>query len=144
MGLTFEQTQRCQAGKCGRFCAEILRVVPPAGALYRLVTEETEIGGYRIPKDWKIAVGIAEMHQAPDIDMSVDHATLKQTENCPFGLGNRMCIGYKFAKLELIVWLMCTLQRYSANVTASKEILFPFRYMNVQVSFSSKTKAYEG
>jgi len=79
------------------------------------------------------------MHNVKDIDMSVDHATLKQTENCPFGLGNRMCVGYKFAKLELVVWLMCVLRNYQVNVTASKEVFCPFHYMNVQASFSSRT-----
>jgi cytochrome P450 len=137
--LTFEQTQACQVGKCGRFCAEILRVLPVVSSLYRLVTEETEIGGYRIPKGWKLSVSIPDMHQAQDIDMSVDHSTLKQTENCAFGLGNRMCLGYRFAKLELIVWLMCTLRNYEVSMVASKEIVFPFHYMNVRASFSSKT-----
>jgi len=136
--LTWEQTQSCQAGKCGRFCAEILRVVPPANNLYRLVTEDMELEGYRIPKGWKVTASIPELHQAQDIDMSVDHSSLKQLENCTFGLGNRLCIGYKFAKLELIVWLMCTLRNYQTYVTGSKEILFPFRYMNVNVAFSHK------
>lgn len=137
--LTWQQTQTCQAGKCGRFCAEILRVIPPVSNLFRLVTEDMEVGGYIIPKGWKVTASIPDLHNAPDLDMSVDHSSLKQLENCPFGVGNRMCIGYKFAKLELIIWLMCTLRNYDVCVKESKELLFPFRYMNVQVAFSHKT-----
>jgi len=110
-------------------------LVPPISNIFRIVTDETEIGGYRIPRGWKISVSLPEMHNVQDIDMSVDHATLKQTENCPYGLGNRMCAGYRFANLELMVWLMYTLSNYQVSVAASREIKFPFHYMTVQASF---------
>nr|AMR99693.1 ABA-8-hydroxylase [Scrippsiella trochoidea] len=136
--LTWEQTQTCQDGKCGRFCAEILRVVPVVNNIYRLVTEDTEFEGYIIPKGWKVTASIPELHSVEDIDLSVDHSSLKQLENCPFGMGHRMCIGYKFAKLELIIWLMCTLRNYQVSIEESKEFLFPFHYMSVKAAFSRK------
>jgi len=136
--LTWEQIQTCQVGKCGRFCGEILRVMPVVNNLYRLATEDTEVAGYVIPKGWKVTASIPDLHNAQEMDLSVDHQSLKQLENCPFGVGNRMCIGYKFAKLELMIWLMCALRNYQVTVKESKELFFPFHYMNVKVAFSHR------
>merc|ERR1712032_1588758 len=97
--------------------------------------------GYRIPKGWKISANFEEMHKAsnnPDFDLTLDHNGLKQLENCPFGLGARMCIGYKFAKLELVVWLMHLLSKYEIRVEKSKQVVLPMVSMTVQAAFTRR------
>mmetsp|Transcript_17817 Transcript_17817/g.62555 ORF Transcript_17817/g.62555 Transcript_17817/m.62555 type:complete len:306 (-) Transcript_17817:65-982(-) len=139
--LTYRQVQACQDGKCGRFISEVIRAIPVVNTLFREVVEDMEIGGYLIPKGWKVAANLSEVEQMNDpldIDMSNDHKCMRVLENCPFGLGNRMCLGYRFAKFELMVWLMCILSKYSVAVTKSQMVLFRSHYVAVQAAITSK------
>merc|ERR1719393_1113909 len=115
--ITWEMVEALEHGKCGTFISEQQRLVPGVSALYRMVTEDTEIGGYRIPKGWKIMTCPAAEQTAlagnkQTIDLSIDHSKLKESEYMPFGGGARKCIGYRFAREELVVWLMMLLKRY--------------------------------
>mmetsp|Transcript_84510 Transcript_84510/g.229397 ORF Transcript_84510/g.229397 Transcript_84510/m.229397 type:complete len:462 (+) Transcript_84510:88-1473(+) len=139
--LTYKQVQACQDGKCGRFISEVMRAIPAVNTLFREVVEDMEIEGYLIPKGWKVAASLSEVQQINDpldIDMSNDHKSMRVLENCPFGLGNRMCLGYRFGKFELMVWLMCILSKYSVAVTKSQLVPFLFHYVAVQVAITSK------
>jgi len=139
--MTWKQVQACQSGKCGRFIAEVLRVVPPVANIHRTATEDMEVLGYRIPKGWKITANCGELHQtyhSLDLDMSLAHSSMVQLENCPFGVGARMCIGYKFAKLELMIWLMELLSQYQIEVKSSTRSVFPMAGMRVVASFSKR------
>lgn len=139
--MTWAQVQACQSGKCGRFISEVLRVLPPAPNIHRTVTQDMELLGYRIPAGWKISANLAELHQSAhslELDMSLDHSSLTQLENCPFGVGARMCIGYKFANLELAIWLMTLLSKYQVHVKSSTRHVFPMAGMRVHASFSKR------
>lgn len=145
--LTWEQAQACQNGKCGRFITEVLRVATPVKNLYRELQEEITVKDYRIPKGWKITASIQDLHDdlgAPKFDMSMNHGELRQLDNCPFGVGSRMCIGYKFAKLELLVLLMCLLRHHVVHLEASQLVIFPFTHWDIQASFGSKSSAAVG
>mmetsp|Transcript_34003 Transcript_34003/g.107992 ORF Transcript_34003/g.107992 Transcript_34003/m.107992 type:complete len:123 (-) Transcript_34003:106-474(-) len=120
-----------------------MRVIPVINTISRAVVEDMEIEGYLIPKGWKVSANLAEVHQIKDmldIDISNDHKSMRLLENCPFGLGNRMCLGYKFANFELTVWLMCILSKYSIAVTKSQRVPFLFHHVAVQAAFTSKAR----
>merc|ERR1719335_1856680 len=81
--ITWEMAQQCQAGKCGRFINEVLRVLPPVSGAFRVATDEMEVAGYRIPKGWKVSTTLPHLHEQARplvIDLSIDHNTLKPLE----------------------------------------------------------------
>lgn len=142
--LTMKQIQACSLGKCGRFLDEVLRVSPPITHLFRVVDEDMEVGGYVIPSGWKVSLNTQQLHGTDEIqglDMTVDHKTLRLCQNCPFGMGIRMCLGYKFAKLMLMVWLMCMVRNYQHKVGEASLHKFPIYYRRVTMTFSKKRAA---
>ena len=56
-----------------------------------------------------------------------------------FGGGARMCIGYKFAKDELLVFLMCFLKGYDLEIKSSKPKSLPFRSYSIEGRFLKRT-----
>jgi cytochrome P450 len=93
---------------------ETLRLRPVIPIVVRKVTEPVEIGGYTIPKGWKVAPCIYLMHRHADV-YGPDPAAfrperfLEQPAGTytwiPFGGGIRRCIGASFAVFEMKVVL---------------------------------------
>jgi len=142
--ITWDMAEKLQKGKCGRFIDETLRLRSPVAALYREVQQDMEYQGYTIPKGWKIMTSpIVQNEQVSanrDIDLSIDHSKLREDQFSPFGGGSRKCIGYNFAKLELIIWLMCTLRHFCVEVDSgsTKPVNVPFIFYQVTARFSKK------
>ncbi|MFC6823797.1 cytochrome P450 [Halopelagius fulvigenes] len=91
---------------------ESLRLYPPAFIMFRKVTEDTELGGYRIPKGTRLTLPQFYIHtderwyDAPErFDPSrwteEFEDSLPDYAYFPFGGGPRHCIGMRFAMLEL-------------------------------------------
>jgi cytochrome P450 len=108
-----------------RVIDETLRLFPPAYVLPRISSEETEVGGYRIPKHAELVLWIWHCHHDarwfPDPErfdpdrfdrgrVHHPHAYL------PFGAGSRTCIGKTFATLEAKLLLVTIAKRFRVEV----------------------------
>jgi len=129
-------------GKCGRFLGEQLRIMPPVTGVYRMLVEDMEVAGYTIPKGWKIMVSPQAVHtdlydDKQTLDLTIDHSKLKDYEYMPFGGGARKCIGYGFARLELLVWMMALFRNYTFEIDTEQTTLktLPFITASVMARF---------
>ncbi|MFB6197193.1 MAG: cytochrome P450, partial [Halobacteriaceae archaeon] len=91
---------------------ETLRLYPPSYAIFRQATEETEIGGYRVPEGSKVTVPQIHVHRDERFYENPDafrpgrwseefEESLPEYAFFPFGGGPRHCIGMRFAMMEL-------------------------------------------
>ncbi|HYO91168.1 MAG TPA: cytochrome P450, partial [Pyrinomonadaceae bacterium] len=101
--------------------AESMRLYPPAWAIGRLATKETEIGGYTIAPGSLVLLSQYVMHRDPryytdpqrfDPERWTPEAkeARPQFSYFPFGAGARRCIGESFAWMEGVL-LIATLAR---------------------------------
>ena len=100
---------------------EAMRLYPPAYAVGREAIEETEIGGYRVPKGTQLFAFQWVTHRdaryfdEPDA-FKPERWTVEGTEQVPkyayfpFGGGPRQCIGNYFAMMEVVL-LLATIGR---------------------------------
>jgi cytochrome P450 len=102
---------------------EGMRLYPPAWTIGRKSLEETEIGGYRVPKNTTIFIDVYNTHRHPDYWETPDEflperfsPEAKKNRHklayLPFGAGQRMCIGNNFAMMEMKIVVAMTIQRY--------------------------------
>lgn len=104
---------------------ESLRLHPVIYNVARMVTEDVELGGYRIPAGYTVLPGIGPVHGDPAnhpepekfrperfLDGSATPATW-----LPFGGGIRRCLGAGFAQLEGVAILREIVGRY--RITAA-------------------------
>ncbi|MYM63916.1 cytochrome P450 [Pseudomaricurvus sp. HS19] len=86
------------------FCEETLRFYAPVPALPRVVTEDTELGGKKIPKDalvflcWASGNRDPERFENPD-EFSIDRKASSQ--HLSFGTGVHVCLGAMLARNEV-------------------------------------------
>ena len=100
-------------------CKEVLRIRPVVFDVGRILTEPTEVAGYRLPAGVMVAPGIGLVHrdarQYPDPDRFDPARMLGGTPGpttwLPFGGGNRRCLGANFALVEMAVVLREVLRR---------------------------------
>jgi cytochrome P450 len=109
---------------------EALRMYPPAiGVFLRQATNNTEIGGYQIPRGSLVGLSSFVTHRDPR--WFADPETFKPERFLPpaveqipagayfpFGMGPRVCIGQGFAMTEMILIVASVLQR--CEVTLAK------------------------
>jgi len=104
------------------FIKEVQRMQPVATvALSRRCTQAANVCGMDIPEDMVIAVDLLSLHYNPEywenpntfnpqrFDISNQYNKLAYM---PFGLGSRICVGMKFALLEMKVCLAKLLKLY--------------------------------
>eukprot|EP01113_Clastostelium_recurvatum_P003021 TRINITY_DN11304_c0_g2_i1.p1 TRINITY_DN11304_c0_g2~~TRINITY_DN11304_c0_g2_i1.p1 ORF type:complete len:501 (+),score=82.96 TRINITY_DN11304_c0_g2_i1:2-1504(+) len=90
---------------------ESLRIRPPIPAIMRRAEHDTTLGDYHIPKDTVITVGIYVMHHHPDLWTDPERfdpdrwdaldSQKSMGTYIPFVMGDRSCIGNRFALLEI-------------------------------------------
>lgn len=112
-----------------RVIKEVLRLYPPAPAFPRdPVTEET-LNGVRLEAGAFVMVAPYFTHRHPDFWTNPEHFDpdrfLPERERefhpyayCPFGGGNRICIGNSFAMLEMSVLTAVLARRFDAHLIA--------------------------
>ncbi|WP_336037755.1 cytochrome P450 [Halobacterium yunchengense] len=95
-----------------RVAKEVLRLRPPAGALFREPREDVELAGYRVPEGTMVVLPQFAVHTDPRFyDDPETFRPERWTDGLeddlpdyayfPFGGGPRHCIGMRFAALEL-------------------------------------------
>ncbi|PSN45117.1 Cytochrome P450 4c3 [Blattella germanica] len=102
---------------------EVMRLFPPVTFIFRTVQEDTDLGnGYLAPKGSSITVLSNETHRDPAIYENPNEFDPDRfsPENCfgrhpyayiPFGGGRRICVGYKYAMMEMKTMLSVMLRR---------------------------------
>lgn len=82
--------------------AEVQRFMPPIPVLGRLVTQDTEIGGLRIPGGSQAALLVAGGNRDPRHydDPDTFDITRNPTDHLAFGYGTHACAGQGLARLE--------------------------------------------
>jgi cytochrome P450 len=131
---------------------EALRLMPPAGGVRRVTTQDVEFGGYRIPKGWAVMLGINGTHRAPPWTeplrfdperMGPERAEHKQQPHCliPFGGGARVCLGQHFALAEMAIVLSLLVRGYRWELVPGQDLSlvpmpFPHPRSGIEVRFS--------
>ena len=115
-----------------RVAKEAMRLYPPAGMLFREATEDTELGGYRVPEGTKVLLPQFTVHaddrwfDAPD-RFRPERFTAERSDQrpdfayFPFGGGPHQCIGMHFAMMELKHILPIIARRVEFELVSSPE-----------------------
>ncbi|XP_051155929.1 cytochrome P450 4C1-like [Leptopilina boulardi] len=119
-----------------RVLKENLRLYPSVPVIGRLLTEDTELDGYTIPKGTNFGLLIFSVHRDPETwpDPEKFDPDRFLPENCrnrnpyayiPFSAGPRNCIGTKFAMAEQKIVLTAILRKWRVKSAKSpKEMKF--------------------
>lgn len=109
-------------------CKEVLRIRPVVFDVGRILTEPTEVAGYRLPAGVMVAPGIGLVHRDAGQYADPDRfdpdrmlgASLGPTTWLPFGGGNRRCLGANFALAEMAVVLREVLRRVDLHTSTAR------------------------
>ena len=115
---------------------EAMRLYPPAYAVGREAIEETEIGGFRVPKGTQLFAFQWVTHRDPryfddPAAFKPERWTSEISEQLPkyayfpFGGGPRQCIGNYFAMMEIVLLLATIGQRFQFALTEEKVEVLP-------------------
>ncbi|KAL0052923.1 hypothetical protein WJX82_009946 [Trebouxia sp. C0006] len=115
---------------------EGMRLHPPVTpfiALIRESSEDTELGGFKLPAGTKVGINVLGMHHNPKhfpdpqdflperfLDGPKGPPSRHLYAYLPFGVGPRKCIGHKFAMEEGVLTLVRLLQHFSFSLDAAK------------------------
>ncbi|GLJ25597.1 hypothetical protein SUGI_0490380 [Cryptomeria japonica] len=107
---------------------ETLRLIPPAFGGFRKVMKDIEFGGYAIPKGWQLFWAASSTHMDEEIftepnkfDPSHFSTRLPPYTFIPFGGGHRICPGYDFTKMEIVIYLHHLVLNYKWSLMDPKE-----------------------
>ncbi|KAK8629646.1 hypothetical protein V6N13_078479 [Hibiscus sabdariffa] len=116
---------------------ETLRVANIISGVFRRTTTDVNIGGYTIPKGWKVFASFRAVHL--DHDHFKDARTFNPWRwqnmpgtSCsgnfytPFGGGPRLCPGYELARVEISIFLHHLVTQFSwVPAEEDKLVFFP-------------------
>jgi len=110
---------------------EAMRLYPPAYAIGREAIEETEIGGYSVPKRTQVFAFPWVTHRDPRYFDEPDAFKPERWESTeqlpkyayfPFGGGPRQCIGNYFAMMEIVLLLATIGQRFRFSLDPGHKV----------------------
>jgi len=114
----------------GRVMRETLRLYPPLPIIPRMASEETEFAGFRIPKGAMCVISPIHTHRMSEWwddpqRFDPDRFAPERAEDerhshswIPFGGGSHMCIGLRFAEMQIKLVLHHLVRRYRWSVPA--------------------------
>ncbi|KAH9299480.1 hypothetical protein KI387_031162, partial [Taxus chinensis] len=101
---------------------ETMRIFPPTFGSFRKVIADIHHDGYTIPKGWRVLVtnhstsGKEEYFDEPDKfkpSRFEDGKYVAPYTFLPFGAGIRICPGWEFAKLEMLLFIHHFVKHFS-------------------------------
>ncbi len=109
---------------------ESMRVLPPVPMHPRIVAEDSELAGHRLPAGSELFLSIFHMHHDPAVFSEPDlfrprrWETIKPSvyEYNPFSAGPRMCIGASFATMEIKIVLATLLQKFRLEMPEDAKV----------------------
>lgn len=95
---------------------EALRLYPPAGRQFRIALRDTALGPYVVPAGTPVTICHYLLHRrhAETFDPDRSATTSGLPTAIPFGAGQRVCLGRRYALLELRLLLPLVIQRVHA------------------------------
>ncbi|WNG24081.1 cytochrome P450 [Cystobacter fuscus] len=114
-----------------RLIEEVLRYEPPAQSSLRLVTEDTELGGVRVPRGALVAVllgsALRDEQRYPEADrFDLDR---EGPSHLPFGHGIHFCLGAQLARMEARLGLEALLARVRGVSLTGQEVSWSQSYI---------------
>lgn len=93
-------------GRLTRFVEELIRIEPPARALFRVTTKDVELGGKHIPEDSFVCMIFASANEDEALftcprEFDMDRKNLGR--HVSFGGGIHLCVGMSLARMEIKV-----------------------------------------
>jgi cytochrome P450 len=118
----------------GQVFDEAMRLFPPVYSLARRAVEDTEIGGFAIPKGSEVMIWTyftqrdPRFYPEPDVFRPErfapgEEAKLPRMAYLPFGGGPRACIGKAFATMEGRLLLANLVQRFSFELVKGQRVI---------------------
>ncbi|XP_048235735.1 beta-amyrin 28-monooxygenase [Ricinus communis] len=109
--------------------SEVLRLSPPVSSAYRHAIVDFTYEGYTIPKGWQLFTSFGTTHRDPALFPNPERFDASRFEGngppsysyIPFGGGPRMCIGYEFARLEMLIFLHNIIKRFKWDILIPDE-----------------------
>lgn len=115
------------------FVSEVLRH-SQSEYLYRRVTAEIELGGYRIPAGWWLRVGVWESHHEPPEFASPAEAAIRYApggtgvEHAPFGIDRHACSGANLSMRSSAVLASTVAAATDIEVVPASGVVRGFRH----------------
>ncbi|KAG0570905.1 hypothetical protein KC19_6G196400 [Ceratodon purpureus] len=109
---------------------ETMRIEPVVLGGFRTAIQDVEFGGYTIPKGWKFLFSTAASHRSEKFFPNPDKFDPSRFEGqsapppytyVPFGGGPRLCLGYEFARLEMLIFLHYVTLNYEFEMVEPDE-----------------------
>nr|WNK22287.1 cytochrome P450 [Athetis lepigone] len=135
----------CEMEYVDKVLSEGLRRFPPIGMLTRQCCQDTVLpaGNVRVAKGTKIFTPIYDIHNDPAIYPNpevFDPERFSKNKGpnddvyMPFGMGNRTCIGARYAKLQVLAGMVHVLRNFTIKSNeANVDIVFAHDPLNVKL-----------
>jgi cytochrome P450 len=113
--------------------SEAMRLYPPVYAIARRAREDTEVGGFRVPRGAEVMAWVYFTHRDPRFFPDPEAfrperfakeraAALPKGAYLPFGAGPRACIGRSFATMEARLILATLAQRHRLTLAPGQAL----------------------
>lgn len=125
------------------FLLETLRMHPPVITMVsRLGNESIQVGGYTIPKGTRVQAAVLQIHMDPELwpepetfspERFIDTNASSLPHYLPFGVGPKMCMGKRFALLDMKTTFAHILKTYKLKLSSPDQEIPAVKLVNVSL-----------
>lgn len=112
---------------------EAMRLYPPAWILAREAVRDTVVGGYHVPQGTQVLFSQWVLHRdpchfdeaerfAPERWLNGSARKAHRFAYLPFGAGQRICIGARYAEMQMLILLAVMVQRFRFVLASDEEV----------------------